>query len=1129
MQEEGLIQQFMNATNSTRHMASSYLHFYYNNLEKAIQEFFKDDMTAKIEQFMYSTRTSKEDTEKYLAAHYVINKHTITTNFPQIDQTQTSQPFSSVQSTFNALNQQPNNLFAQNANPVVNQFGQNQSVQQPAQQQTQPNQFEFKPEQTPAHEFKPQTGVNLGQPAKPGQIAQIIKAKENNPQGNNQNQFNPNQFAQGNTFNPTKFENPTQAPNSQPTPQVNQFNPQGNGQQFNQKQFQGNTFASARSILSSDAMQQQPVIQETVKVKSFFNGANNNIQDSINKFLESGEEPRGNPKEQVRSAKEMYNQNQNNYNQQNSLNNFEYVEDTNDYFNGNNNQSQKHLPKQQSAQKENKQVKNFFTGANNQVKFQETMNVSFEIANRYINAAGGDYDKAVNQYLEDQTIMNVQTQKNKTKSKQKTKQPQQNNDDNEQATRFLKQNNYNFEAAMDAFYESGEQPENAVPIEKPQPPEFAIKQMMGSTSTSREQAIHYLQNSFNSVQEAINKFIDSGDEPRGQIDKEPEKPAKDIYNQNQNYSENNYNQQNNYNNFDNVEDDNDYNTNQSQKSKSKQPVQKENKQVKSFFTGANNQVRFQETMNVSFDIATKYINAAGGDYDKAVQQYQEDQTKTNVQSLKKNQKPKQKAQQQQQNNDDNDSIFKPVSKSKKQRHQQNSNGYNQNVQYEQNQQFNYQAYPQQDQMQYYPNIGPNQHYNAYPYDNQYQNIDQNMQNGQPKTSQNIEKFIEVTSSSHDQAVNFLNQNNQNVQQAINAFFESVEPQNEIVNPLMNNQPQFEPNLGAQNQRPQFYPNGFNNQFQSQPGMPPMLQPAQLAQPVQFAPFQHANFDDQNQFQLFNGQYPFINQAQHQQFVHQPTFQQAISHQDRQQDDQANITNNQKEKEPEVQQIIQVIPKPNEKEKEPDPVPRQTTPKKIFVPVKPLTPQNEIQFTQKEKQILKFIDTYSVKFQKEMKTDQETAQKYLEDANYDYSRAVEQFQEDQKSNQDYNNEKVFEPIQYVQTTKKKKKSKQKQSQNQYQNQLHQSINNQQQQNYGNCQYYTNNTVQQLQQQQYMAQPYNNQNGNIQLNNIPRNQYTPQQFANQHNFAQNQHPQFAQPSYAPQQQQQSFNSHQDNMYY
>ncbi|CAL6057905.1 UBA-like_superfamily [Hexamita inflata] len=290
----------------------------------------------------------------------------------------------------------------------------------------------------------------------------------------------------------------------------------------------------------------------------------------------------------------------------------------------------------------------------------------------------------------------------------------------EQATRFLKQNNYNVDAAMDAFYESGEQAENAVPIEKPQPSEFAIKQMMDSTSTSREQAILYLQNSFNSVPEAINKFIDSGDEPRGQIDKQPEKPAKDIYNQNQNnYSENNNNQQNNYNNFDNVEDDNDYNTNQSQKSKSKQPVQKENKQVKSFFTGANNQVRFQETMNVSFDIATKYINAAGGDYDKAVNQYLEDQTIMNVQTQKNKTKSKQKTKQPQQNNDDNDSIFKPVSKSKKQRHQQNSNGYNQNAQYEQNQQFNYQAYPQQDQMQYDPNIGPNYHYNDYPYDNQY--------------------------------------------------------------------------------------------------------------------------------------------------------------------------------------------------------------------------------------------------------------------------------------------------------------------------------------------------------------------------------------------------------------------------
>ncbi|CAL5999902.1 UBA-like_superfamily [Hexamita inflata] len=207
----------------------------------------------------------------------------------------------------------------------------------------------------------------------------------------------------------------------------------------------------------------------------------------------------------------------------------------------------------------------------------------------------------------------------------------------EQATRFLKQNNYNVEAAMDAFYESGEEPENAVPIEKPQPSEFAIKQMMDSTSTSSEQAIRYLQNCYNSVPEAINKFIDSGEEPKGQIVKQPEKHI--SLQLSVNSSENNY-QQNYYNNFDNVEDDNDYNTNQSQKSKSKQPVQKENKQVKSFFNGANNQVRFQETMNVSFDIANKYINAAGGDYDKAVQLYQEDQVRMQQPVQKENKQVK---------------------------------------------------------------------------------------------------------------------------------------------------------------------------------------------------------------------------------------------------------------------------------------------------------------------------------------------------------------------------------------------------------------------------------------------------------------------------------------------------------
>ncbi|CAL6022487.1 UBA-like_superfamily [Hexamita inflata] len=87
----------------------------------------------------------------------------------------------------------------------------------------------------------------------------------------------------------------------------------------------------------------------------------------------------------------------------------------------------------------------------------------------------------------------------------------------EQATRFLKQNNYNVEVAIVAFLESGEEPENMPVVVKPQPPELAIKQMMDSTSTSREQAIRYLQNSYNSVPKAINKFINSGEEPRGLI------------------------------------------------------------------------------------------------------------------------------------------------------------------------------------------------------------------------------------------------------------------------------------------------------------------------------------------------------------------------------------------------------------------------------------------------------------------------------------------------------------------------------------------------------------------------------------------------------------------------------------
>ncbi|CAL6057924.1 UBA-like_superfamily [Hexamita inflata] len=85
----------------------------------------------------------------------------------------------------------------------------------------------------------------------------------------------------------------------------------------------------------------------------------------------------------------------------------------------------------------------------------------------------------------------------------------------EQATRFLRQNNYNVDAAINAFLESGEESGNLPPVVIPQPSELAMKQMMESTSTSREQANRFLKNNFNNIQYAINKFLESGEEPRG--------------------------------------------------------------------------------------------------------------------------------------------------------------------------------------------------------------------------------------------------------------------------------------------------------------------------------------------------------------------------------------------------------------------------------------------------------------------------------------------------------------------------------------------------------------------------------------------------------------------------------------
>ncbi|CAL6069806.1 UBA-like_superfamily [Hexamita inflata] len=122
-----------------------------------------------------------------------------------------------------------------------------------------------------------------------------------------------------------------------------------------------------------------------------------------------------------------------------------------------------------------------------------------------------------------------------------------------QAIKFLNKYNQNVTVAINAFIESGEEPENAQvvvkpqPLEndifvKPQPPEFAIKQMMEATSTSREQAIRFLQNNYNKVDLAIDKFIDSGEEPKGLPVKQAQQHVKEPYNQTNNY--NNQNQQN---------------------------------------------------------------------------------------------------------------------------------------------------------------------------------------------------------------------------------------------------------------------------------------------------------------------------------------------------------------------------------------------------------------------------------------------------------------------------------------------------------------------------------------------------------------------------------------------------------
>ncbi|CAL6069782.1 UBA-like_superfamily [Hexamita inflata] len=97
----------------------------------------------------------------------------------------------------------------------------------------------------------------------------------------------------------------------------------------------------------------------------------------------------------------------------------------------------------------------------------------------------------------------------------------------EQAVRYLKIRLNNVQLAIDKFKESGEKPlgltENTgevrqmVNIQSNQvpPKEQDIKQMMESTNASRKQAIRFLLSSNLDIDEAVNNFFDSGEEPQG--------------------------------------------------------------------------------------------------------------------------------------------------------------------------------------------------------------------------------------------------------------------------------------------------------------------------------------------------------------------------------------------------------------------------------------------------------------------------------------------------------------------------------------------------------------------------------------------------------------------------------------
>ncbi|CAL6057549.1 UBA-like_superfamily [Hexamita inflata] len=236
----------------------------------------------------------------------------------------------------------------------------------------------------------------------------------------------------------------------------------------------------------------------------FLLSSNLDIDEAVNNFFDSGEEPQGNPETQNNPA---YSNSGNTDQEQQSHNS---------------NNQQQHLMQQYNQIQTQKQLLSKSQQPQNHISTQQ----------RDINQQTTDTaSKNQSQYRYLQLVSEQNLQQFMDIS----------NCSHNQALKYFKHSGQTVEEALNMFYESGEVPENAQQVEDNYDLDYAvdlslqqqnqedqqfrnsareqqldndqIQLMMESTNTSREQAIHFLQNNNYDINKAINYFFDSGEEP----------------------------------------------------------------------------------------------------------------------------------------------------------------------------------------------------------------------------------------------------------------------------------------------------------------------------------------------------------------------------------------------------------------------------------------------------------------------------------------------------------------------------------------------------------------------------------------------------------------------------------------